>query len=206
MNQAQLTEKIQKVLGERWWRRFHIGALDLYENLDEGFVRVTCFVTMKAQDSEEAFKIQDAVGTGPVDALFQGFVAQLKEQYPSLGGLQFVDFRSDASFTGSRKPSQSDGTSTITVVIQNSRGRKFEFYGSTTSITRSATTAVLEALAFFVNAERAVLQVREWIEDARRRERPETVERHTHLLAELVEVTDFDEAIAFDRRKTVTIA
>lgn len=203
MNQGQLAEEIRRILTDSGWRTFSVHAWDLHEDLREGSARVSCFLEIRSLGSEETVRIANAAGTGPVDALFQGMVTELRSRFLSLGSLEFVNVRGEASFDRTRRPSKSDGVMTMTISVQNGHGKIFEFLSSSQSITGSAIAALLEGVEFFVNAELAVLKVRSWIEDANKRGRPEIAEDHTRLLATLMAVTDYTEAIRLESSRMV---
>ena len=78
-------------------------------------------------------------------------------------------------------------------------GRAFVFEHTSPSVSASSVRAVLSAVEHFINAELAVLKVFSWIEDARKRSRPDLADKYTQRLADLVQNASYSETI--ERRK-----
>ncbi|MFT7582896.1 MAG: hypothetical protein ACI9MR_004581 [Myxococcota bacterium] len=139
-------------------------------------------------------------GVGFVDALFDGLKSGLMPNYPSLGHIHFVDFRIHGEFERRGSGASTKVPSTVKLSMENSDGRAFEFTETSASISASSVNTVIRGVEHFVNAELAVLRVLDWIDDARRRSRPDLAETYTQRLAELVKNASYSETI--ERKKT----
>lgn len=139
-------------------------------------------------------------GVGFVDALFKGIQRALANDYPSIAHIFFVDFHVAGDFKGAKRDgARTDVPSTVRLAVENSTGRAFEFLHTSPSVSASSVKAVLKAVEHFVNAERAVLKVYSWIEDAHKRSRPDLAEKYTQRLAELVQNASYSDTI--ERKK-----
>lgn len=134
-------------------------------------------------------------GVGLVDALFKGIQAALAGEYPSIAHIHFVAFAVAADFRNITDGSRSDAPGTVRATVENSSGRTFEFEHTSPSISASSVAVVLQAAEHFVNAERAVLRVYAWIDDARKRNRQDLAERYIARLADLVQNASYSETI-----------
>jgi hypothetical protein len=135
-------------------------------------------------------------GVGLVDALFKGIQKALVGEYPSLGHIHFVDFGVSGDFRGAKREGpRTDVPGTVRLGVENSVGRRFEFQHTSPSVSASAVAAALEAVEHFINAERAVLRVFAWIEDARKRSRADLADKYISRLSELVENASYSETI-----------
>jgi hypothetical protein len=79
--------------------------------------------------------------------------------------------------------------------VRNSDGKVFGFFDSSRSIATSTARAVIAAVEYFVNAERAFITLYRSRQDARERNRDDLVTRYTEELAEVVKSTSYTEVI-----------
>jgi len=140
-------------------------------------------------------------GVGFVDALFKGIQASLVDAYPSLAHIHFAAFGVVADVRSITNGSRSDAPGTVRATVENASGRSFEFEHTSPSVSASSVAVIVQAAEHFVNAERAVLRVYSWIEDAKRRNRQDLAERYIGRLADLVQNASYSETI--ERAKAV---
>ena len=88
-----------------------------------------------------------------------------------------------------------DSMGRVTLGVLNSEGKLFEFHDESRSISRSSARAVLAAVEYFVNAERAFITLHRARMDAKERRRDDLITRYTRELAEVVKSTSFTEVI-----------
>ncbi|MEE2786155.1 MAG: hypothetical protein VX589_02380 [Myxococcota bacterium] len=133
-------------------------------------------------------------GVGFVDALYTGLVDFYAAEYPSLGTIAFIGFEVDANMR-STKHQGADAECTVSLVVKNTEEREFRFEESNRSLVAATLKVVVEAAEYFINSERAYVQVYRAMCDARERQRPDLIERYTGWLAQLVTTTSYSEVI-----------
>ncbi len=191
MEQTVLENMVRDVLGNEY-REFEVTKYVLTEDVREQRATIVCQIRQTGSDSGHAV---EGKGVGMVDALFKGLKKALSHDYPSLDHIHFVDFRIDGDFKSSKSADGSDALSCVRLVVQNSSGRTFDFESQSLSISASSVDVVVKAVEHFVNAEHAVSKVYGWIQDAKRRHRPDLAETYTHRLANLVHNSSYSESI-----------
>lgn len=190
--QQELEALVRDVLGEsalslRIWN-YHLS-----EDVESEKAQIVA--SLQKSDQIEIVRVE-GVGVGMIDALFTGIRSVMAEEFPSLEHIRFIDFGISGDFNSrDGKDAGSDAIGRVSLGVENSHGRRFVFQSATRSVTGSSVATVVAAVEHFVNAERAVLRVLDWIADARRRARPELVERYTHKLAELIKNASYSEVI-----------
>ncbi len=190
MEQEALQTMVRDVLGDRY-RAFEVTQYILNEDMREGRATIVC--QLRDTGAEERYAVE-GTGVGMIDALFNGFKRALHASYPSLDHIHFVSFVVEGDFSQAQG-SASDAPGRVRLAVENTSGRVFEFTSNTTSISASSVGVVVKAVEHFVNAELAVGRVYEWIEDAKRRHRPDLAEKYTHRLADLVMNASYSESL-----------
>lgn len=173
--------------------RLKVDAYSLHENLEAGDVKIECAVHDDRSGAKETI---DGHGVGIVDAFFHGMVKRYSGQFPSLNTIRFSDFIIKANLDTARDRARSDSTAEVTLRVMNSEDREYSFTDISPSITRSALKVVSEAVAFFINSERAFIAVYSALQHARKSGRADSIARYTTQLATLVEATSYSEVIA----------
>lgn len=163
-------------------------------SFDEDFsterVRIKCQVT-----TDQGKQLITGEGVGLVDAFFSGLQTHLSVSFPSLKAIVFADFSVKADVSTKKAKAGSDSAAKVELMVENADKRRFTFSHSSRSVTHSAVEVVMQACAYFVNSERAFLKVRQALEHAQKENRPDTVQRYTAMLAQLVENTSYSEAL-----------
>lgn len=194
--QSELQAMVREVLTDDYLS-LEIWNYQFSEDVRSHMARMLC--SLQRSDETEIRSVEGQ-GVGMIDALMNGLKGHLAEEFPSLEHIQFVDFSISGDFTSAKlSKAQSDAKGRVRLVVENSGGREFEFEDTSVSISASSVGVVVACAEHFINAERAVLRVYDWIEDAKRRSRPELAERYTHRLADLVSNASYSEAI--ERKK-----
>lgn len=168
---------------------FHIERLELVE--EESAVRVRARLSRPGSTDNRDVEGQ---GVGVVDAFFDAVMAQFAGEYPSLTTIAVTDFKMASGFDEAQGR-RSDALAVATLRVRNSEGVEYEFTGKTPSVTRSAVRAALDALTFFINSERAYVQLQLALQDARTRRRSDLVEKYRSQMAILVHATSYSEVI-----------
>lgn len=165
---------------------------EIREDLQTGESGVTCVVRDKTAGGE--YTIQGS-GVGGIDAFFHGLKDHFAREHLSLKTISISDFRAKARMESKRQPDGADAPAEVTVEIENSYGKRFRFDDTSRSVLRSAVAATLEAVEYFVNSERAIIQLHQSIEQARREGRADTIAQATGFMSDLVENTSYTEVI-----------
>lgn len=185
-------ELIKRVLGSEYLE-LEIVGLTLKEDFSAHTSRVALELREKS-NGQSAFTIEGE-GVGLVNALVHAFVARYSPEYQSLTSIEFSGFSVSAQFDTKKERAGSDAMGEVVLVVRNSEGREFRFSDRSRSVATSAARAVLAAIEYFVNAERAYVTVYRALQDARDRDRSDLVSRYTRELAEIVKSTSYAEVI-----------
>jgi hypothetical protein len=150
----------------------------------------------------EGFTLQ-GIGVGFVDAAYDALITHYAMEYPSLNTLHFASFDAKAELETSRR-SGADAVCRVRLVVWNHDKDPFEFQGVGRSMAAVSLTVVIQAVEYFVNSEKAFIQVYRALSDARSRGRQDLVERFTAQLADLVKTTSYTEVINKIRQEVLT--
>lgn len=194
--QAELESLTREVLSADYVE-LSVSRYTLTEDLQSGRATIA---TQLLQSGTAGPRAIEGEGVGLVDALFKGIQQALVDDYPSIANIFFVDFHVAGDFRGAKRDgARTDVPGVVRLGVENSSGRSFSFEHTSPSVSASSVRAVLTAVEHFVNAELAVLKVFSWIEDARKRSRPDLADKYTQRLADLVQNASYSESI--ERRK-----
>lgn len=130
------------------------------------------------------------VGVGLIDAAFDGMMKAFAPEHISLSGISIDDFSIGIKFRGT-SGRKSDAYAIALLRITNSENHEYAFTYRTPSISHSSLAVVMEAFAFFVNSERAYVQLHLALDDAKQRNRSDLVERIQQQMAVLVSATSY---------------
>jgi hypothetical protein len=167
----------------------------LSEDMSNERATVRCTLLVNDDPPVEVF----GEGVGVIDALFAGLKAQYAPEYPSLDSIKFSSFATRGLMDES-DGSHADAQAECTVGVTNSYGREFEFRSVSNSVSRSSVEAVVEAVAYFVNAERAYVRLFNAYQHYKKQGRVDLIEKYTSKLADMVKNTSYSAVI--ERMKT----
>ncbi len=171
--------------------RLKVDSYGMEENLETGVVSVRCAVHDERSGNRQVIT---GAGVGIVDAMFHGLIQLYSEEFPSLKTIRFSDFAVKAD-VGTGRGARTDMAAMVTLRVANSEGIEYAFQNASPSITRSSVVVVLKGVEFFINSERAFIQVFRALQHARTQNRSDSVTRYTGQLATLVEATSYTETI-----------
>lgn len=158
--------------------------------------------TVKATVAEGETAVEvEGRGVGVVDALYAGLLARYGGEYQSLKTLQLAGFHVAADIETKKAQAGVDAVGKVTLDVTNSDGRRFSFTDASRSVTASTARAVIAAVQYFINAERAFITLYNARRDAIARGREDLVARYTAEMAEVVESTSYAEVIANIRKE-----
>jgi hypothetical protein len=194
-------DRIQKLLRDALGPEYlalRVDRVAFEEDLTDTVGRIHAEVRNELSGEKQSI---EGRGVGLVDAFFQALVGRLASEYPSLKTIEFSKFQIDGRIETKRQMQGADAMGEVTLVIRNSDRKDFEFADASRSITASALRAVLKAVEYFVNSERAFIAVWNRLEDAKKRNRDDLVQTYTSQLVELVKNTSYSEAIENIKKK-----
>jgi hypothetical protein len=172
--------------------RLRVDSYTLEENLELGVAKITCTVRNEKNGERQVISGE---GVGIVDAFFNGLIVRYSSQYPSLTTIRFSDFQIKANVDTGRQSARSDMAAGVTLHVVNSDGKTFAFAHGSPSLTLSSIMVVLQAVEFFINSERAFIDVYRALHHARHQNRADSIQRYTAQLTTLVEATSYSEVI-----------
>jgi hypothetical protein len=184
-------ELIKRVLGADYLEH-KIVRLVIEENFESDVSKAS--VDLCDSDGNGRYTV-DAEGVGMVDALTRALLNRFSAEYKSLETIEFTGFSVSAKFDTKHVRSGSDAVGEVGLQVRNSEGKTFHFTDSSRSIASSAARAVLAAVEYFVNSERAYITLYRALQDAKDRDRPDLVGRYTRELSEVVKSTSYTEVI-----------
>jgi len=190
-------ELIQRVL-DNDYVELRLLKLSFEEDPDQTQTRVK----LQLSDRSNAVLETEGEGVGPVDAVWNALLSRYAVEYESLKSIEIAHFNVAADIETKKQKAGVDSVGRVTLGVHNSEGKLFEFSDESRSVTRSAARAVLAAVEYFVNAERAFVTLYRARMDAKERRRDDLVTRYTRELAEVVKSTSFAEVIE-NMKKTI---
>lgn len=188
---AQKVDQLARDVLRDNYVHLHIERVELSEDPVEGTTEVRC--RLSRSGSGETRDIEGK-GVGLVDAFVDGMMKAYAQEYPSLKTISIADFQMGSGFDQAQGR-RSDAAAVATLRVRNSEGNQFEFQRATPSVTRSALRVALDALTFFINSERAYVQLHLAMKDAGARRRSDLVERYRSQMSTLVQATSYSEVI-----------
>jgi hypothetical protein len=172
--------------------RLKVDRYTLEENFETGEAKVQCSVHDAQTGAQHTIA---GHGVGFIDAFFQGLTQKYAGQFASLDTIRFSQFGVKANLGSGKGKALADSPVEVSLSVANSEGKEFEFSNNSPSITRSSVDVVLQAVEFFINSERAFIQVYNALQHARKTSRPDSVQQYTAQLATLVEATSYSSVI-----------
>lgn len=190
---------IKRILGEGYLdlklRRF-----SFEEDPEAGTCKVTVVTQQSSGGPEQSV---EGRGVGIIDAMFSGLLQRYSTEYQSLKSIRLTGFAVHAKLESERGRFGSDAVGEVVLEVQNSSGRPFRFSDASRSIVASAARAVVSAIGYFVNSERAFIALHKALKDAKERKRADLVAQYTRELSDVVASTSYAEVIERLRNEPV---
>jgi hypothetical protein len=163
--------------------------------VEEGHDDESTHVHVELSDTNGQTLAFDGNGVGLVDAMFHALLERYSPEYQSLNSIELANFDVHGKIDTKNSRAGVDSVGEVTLGVRNSEGKLFEFSDASRSVSRSAAQAVLVAVEYFVNAERAFITLYRSRQDAKDRGRDDLVTRYTRELSEVVKSTSYTEVI-----------
>ena len=165
---------------------------NLAENLAEGRCHIECNVVEQPGDRRLPIS---GDGVGLVDAFFAGLCSRYHAEHPSLKSIRFNSFSVRGLISESDNGQASDAMAEVGLGVANSYGSEFLFAARSRSVTQSTIEAVVGAVEYFVNSERAYVKMYAALQHYKSVGRTDLVAKYTDLLAQMVRNTSYSEVI-----------
>lgn len=185
---------IRRVLGTNFLQ-LSLVKLQIEEDTADG---ASVKVTVKEGDT---MVDAEGRGVGVVDALYSAMLGRYAREYQSLNTIALKGFSVAADMESKKAQAGVDAVGRVTLEVTNSEGRHFTFTDASRSVVSSTARAVIAAIEYFVNAERAFMTLHNARRDAASRGREDLVARYTAEMAEVVEATSYADVIANIRKE-----
>ncbi len=167
-----------------------VTAYELSENVETEEATVRCNLSVSGDDPVEVI----GKGVGIIDALFAGLKERYAPEYPSLESIKFSSFVV-RGLVDDADGSHADARAQINVGVTNSYGKEFEFISVSNSVSRSSVQAVVDAVAYFINGERAYVRLFNAYQHYKEEGRVDLISKYTAKLAEMVKNTSYSSVI-----------
>lgn len=189
--QTKASATMREVLGDEYLT-LAVAAYDLREDFDDEHCVIQCRVV--EHPGERVLQIEGR-GVGMLDAFFGAMRARYQGEHPSLETIRFSSFSVRGLMGDATAEQATDAQAEATIGITNSSGTEFHFAAVSTSVGHSSIEAVVAAVEYFVNSERAYIRIHRALQHHRHGGRPEMVAKYTELLAEMVRNTSYSSAV-----------
>lgn len=178
-----------------------IGALSIDEQVATGETQVRCELSIA--NIEGVLDNYNVVGAGMgfIDALFNGVCDKIVDDCQTFDNLSIQEFHVEVDKNELREAKRrgvqgSAANVDICLILHNGYLTKSSAYMPFRSRSRSLVSAgvqvVMQAVEFYVNSEKAVMELRSLINNAKERNRIDLVERYISMLSTLTENTSYE--------------
>ncbi len=180
---------IEKVLSDTKTRLTPV-AISATESLDDDFTSVD--FSFRQFPKGEIVAIKDSKGKGFIDGLFNGMYETVSKEYPSLSKIKLVEFMVNPLMALSKGSMGTDAQANVLFKIEVGNFGEAEFQHRSRSMIHSGFSATLEAFQFYINCERSFEKIKFILENARDRNRNDTVQACLYDLSKLTEINNYE--------------
>jgi len=188
-HQQHIENIIKEVLGAEYINLF-ITNFVLSENDEQQISNIFCDIKFSNEWKDEQI---EGHGTGAVNALVNGMMKTFSQKFFSLEQVELDDFAVRVKFASNRR--STDAPVEIKLILRNKRNQRIYFHATSRSMVIAAVSVIRKAFEYLINAERAILQLREDIAYATLRNRQDLASKYTKQMTELVRILSYESAI-----------
>lgn len=188
---AQKVDVVSREVLSSNYLRLKMEQLELNEDFASGTAHVKAKLSQASGDFTRTIEIEGR-GVGLIDALFDALLSSYAREHTSLSEISIVDFHIETRLKGTHGR-RTDAQAIATLRVKNSDNFEYAFSHRTPSISQSSVAVVQDVICFFVNSERAYIQLYTALDDAKKRGRSDLVERYQNQMATLVQATSYRE-------------
>ena len=192
-----------EVLGKNYLN-LEVRGLELKEDCANISVNLSAQIDEIVEEKTRSIEIK-GVGVGLVDAAFDGLMKAYSPEHISLAGVSIDDFSVAIKLRGT-DGRKSDAYAIALLRARNSEDHEFAFSYRSPSLSQSGVAVVTQALSFFINSERAFVQLYTALDDAKKRNRSDLIERFKQQMAVLVSATSYKQVVEKMIQKSKRVA
>ena len=185
----EVKKVIEKVLGDTRTRLAPV-AISATESLNDDFTSVD--FSFRQFPKESPVAVKDSKGKGFIDGLFNGMYEVMSKEHPSLSKIKLVEFMVNPLMTLSKGSMGTDAQASVIFKVKVGNFGEAEFQHRSRSMIYSGFSATLEAFQFYINCERSFEKIKFILENARERNRSDTVQACLYDLSKLTEVNSYE--------------
>jgi hypothetical protein len=189
---AEMLDKMRDILGEDYVQ-LKIIAYRLEEDLETDKARIRCQLVDRGHP--DGLRQIEGEGCGLLDACFQGLLAALEVEYPSLKTISIRDFSVKGLMATRGEGAGSDAKAEVSLTVATSENHSFTFSVTSRSLARASVEVTLEAINYFVNSEKAFISTYRYLQHYRKEGRTDLVTKYQLLLGQMVQNTSYTEVI-----------
>ena len=181
-------EVVNKTLGNS---RFVFRPLSIAVTESANTATTAVNFSFSSDDQGNLTETVEAEGRGFIDGLFNGMYQKYEKQYPSLSRIALTNFAVNPIMSQPRKSLGTDAQASVLFRVEVGNNGPAEFQHQSRSVIHSGFVTTLDAFQFYINAERAFHKVHFALQDAKSRNRGDTVQACIYSLSKLTEVNNY---------------
>ncbi|MEI6789811.1 MAG: hypothetical protein WCK42_01370 [Myxococcaceae bacterium] len=174
--------------------RLSTHMLELKEDFKANQAHLKAEMCQRIGDEEKAFSVT-GLGVGLLDAYFEGLLSCFSAEYVSLSQISIVDFSINTKMI-SNEGRHTDAMAIAVLRVKNANKHEYTFSHKSASISQSSVGVVQDVLQFFINSERAYTQLYMALEDAKKRERSDLIQKYQIQMSTLVQATSYHQIVS----------
>lgn len=188
----KVREVFDSVLGGEKVRLYPL-SIAVSEAYDQGST-TTDFSFKERRQETEIVSIKQSKGKGFIDSIFNGLHRHYSSSYPSLEKITLTNLSVSPIRPRQKKELGSDAKAMVTFAVEVSKYGTAEFDFESRSLIYSGLSAALAAFQFYINCEKTFNKLIDTVEDAKKRNRGDILQRCLYDLSRITEVNTYDRA------------
>ena len=161
------------------------------ESIQDDFTKVDFSFEEKQGEVIRTVCLEQVSGLGFVDCLFSGCIKEFSEKYDSLSNIILLDLKINPIFSLSKNSIQTDAKTDVSICVEIKDHGTADFRSRSRSIVYSSFVATLEAFQFYINCQRAFERLKWIVDDAKQRNRQDTVQMCLKDMAAITEMNTY---------------
>jgi|TARA_X000001388_G_scaffold77480_2_gene78493 hypothetical protein len=166
-------------------------AILVHESIEDDFTKVDFSFKEAYGDATRTVILKQISGLGFVDCLFKGCLQEYSEKYNSLSNIMLSDLKINPIFSLAKNTARTDAKTDVSICVEIRDHGIAEFRSRSRSIVYSSFVATLEAFQFYINCQRSFEKLKWIIDDARQRNRNDTVQSCLKDISAITEMNTY---------------
>lgn len=173
--------------------RLHTDTLELKEDFIANKASIQAQIRQLAGDEGKKFVVSGN-GVGLMDAYFNALSVCFSKEYVSLNTISIIDFHINIKMSG-KEGRHTDAIAIAMLRVKNSDRHEYTFTHQSASISQSSIGVAQDVVQFFINSERAYTKLYFAVEDAKKRSRPDLIQKYQIQMSTLVKATSYRQIV-----------